>query len=255
MTSLLLDPSNVSRVRDSGWAGTHYQDHETGERIVATTDGLGLGFGGSDSWHYPREVIAWPDIAAIAREVPDRVRAELVELRQRLLEHRRTYPRFAATAQAVGCGPIVAGRPLTPRQEAYIRELEAFDASGVLPDWEQTYAALNAERLALHEQALSAVLDHEPDDLLELLEDDHLRRSAGRTPAEQEREARAQEARRDQEGPFAELRRRGEPLETLERRPALLPPEVAGHASSRPAALTSPAFGSHQATSTGSVQP
>ena len=234
MTSILLDPSNVSRVRDSGWAGTHHQDHETGERVVATTDGLGLGFGGSDSWHHPREVIAWPDIAAIAREVPDWVRAELVELRQRLLEHQRTYPRFAATAQAVGCGPIVPGRPLSPRQEAYIRELEAFDASGVLPDWEQTYAALDAGRLALHEQALSAVLDHEPDDLLELLENDHLGRLAGGTPTEPEREARAQEA--------------------LGRRPMLQPPEVAGHASSRPTELTSPAFGSPQSISTRSIQ-
>ena len=235
MTSILLDPSNVSRVRDSGWAGTHHQDRETGERIVATTDGLGLGFGGSDSWHHPREVIAWSDIAAIAREVPDRVRAELVELRQRLGDHRRSYPRFAATAQAVGCGPIVAGRPLTPRQEAYIRELEAFVASGLLPDWEQTYTALDVERLALHEQALSAVLDHEPDDLLELLEEDHLSRSAGGTPTEPEREARAQEA--------------------LGRRPMLQPPEVAGHASSRPAELTSPAFGSPQSISTRSIQP
>lgn len=34
-------------------------------------------------------------------------------------------------------GPIVAGEPLTVRQEAYVREHEAFEASGVLPAWEQ----------------------------------------------------------------------------------------------------------------------
>lgn len=172
MTSILLDPSEVAQVRDSGWSGTHHSDPTTGERIVGTTDGLGFGL--DESWHNPRELIAWPDIDAIAESVPTEIREQLVVLRDRLREHRKAYPRFTASAAAIGCGPIVEGQPLTPRQEAYVRELQEFEASGALPAWEQKHAALDAERLQLHERALGAGLDHEPVDLLELLEDQRL---------------------------------------------------------------------------------
>jgi hypothetical protein len=36
-----------------------------------------------------------------------------------------------------------------------VREHEAFEASGVLPAWEEKRAALDAQRLALHGQALT----------------------------------------------------------------------------------------------------
>jgi hypothetical protein len=189
MTSILLDPSEVAQVRESGWSGTHHSDPATGERIAGATDGLGFGL--DESWHNPRELIAWPDIEAIAESVPTEVREQLVELRDRLREHRKAYPRFAASADAIGCGPIVEGQPLTPRQEAYVRELQEFEASGVLPAWEQKHAALDAERLQLHDQALAAGLDHEPVDLLELLEDQHLGRPAAAPPAEQAHQTRA----------------------------------------------------------------
>ncbi len=173
MTSILLDAAEIARVRESGWAGTHHHVPETGMRIVGTTDGVGLGFGVRESWDYPAEVIPWSEIEAIAKEVPEEVREQLVELQDRLRAHRRTYPRFAASADAVGCGRIVEGQPLTPRQEAYVRELDAFDVSGVLPAWQERYAALDVERLELHERAFAAVLDQEPADLLDLLEDQH----------------------------------------------------------------------------------
>ncbi|UAL29870.1 hypothetical protein K8W59_19465 [Nocardioides rotundus] len=192
MTSILLDPSEVAQVRESGWSGTHHTDPTTGERIAGTTDGLGFGL--DESWHNPRELIAWPDIEAIAESVPTEIREQLVELREQLREHSRTYPRFAASAAAIGCGPIVEGEPLTPRQEAYIRELDAFEASGVLPAWEQKKAALDAERIQLHERALSAVLDQEPADLLELLEDQHLGQAAAEAPTDPKRETAAPDA-------------------------------------------------------------
>lgn len=74
----------------------------------------------------------------------------LVAFRGRWRAQQSAYPRFVGSAAAVGCGPIVAGEPLTPRLEAYVRELEAFEASGVLPAWEQPRAVLEAERLDLH---------------------------------------------------------------------------------------------------------
>jgi hypothetical protein len=52
-----------------------------------------------------------------------------------------------------------------------VREHEAFEASGVLPAWDQRNAALEAERLELHARALGADAGVEAGDLLELLGD------------------------------------------------------------------------------------
>lgn len=191
MTSILLDPTEVARMRESGWAGTHHHDKATGLRIVGTADGVGLGFGVGDSWHNPTEVIRWSEIEAMAHEVPDEVREQITDFRTRWSAHQRAYPRFTASAAAVGCGPIIPDEPLTPRQEAHVRELDAFDASGVLPAWEKKYAALDDERLELHERALAAVLDQAPDDLLDLLEDQHLSQPAATASVEPARQTRA----------------------------------------------------------------
>lgn len=34
LTSILIDPTEVAQVRETGWSGTHHRDPETGERIV-----------------------------------------------------------------------------------------------------------------------------------------------------------------------------------------------------------------------------
>ena len=175
LTSILLDPAEVAQIREGGWSGTHHRDSDSGERIVGTTDGLG--FGVDEAWHNAAEVIPWSEIEAIARAVPDEVRDQLVEFRARWRAHQSAYPRFAASAAAVGCGPTIPGHPLTPRQETYVREYEAFEASGVLPAWEQRRAALDDERLELHDRALGADADGEAGDLLELLEDQQLGQS------------------------------------------------------------------------------
>lgn len=174
LTSVLIHPAEVARVRDAGWSGTLHRDPDTGKRIVGTADGLG--FGVDASWHNPVEVIAWSELEvseleAIATAVPDEVRTQLVELRARWHQHQSAYRRFTASAAAVGRGRIVAGAPLTTRQEAYVREHEAFEASGVLPAWERQRAQLDAERLGLHGQAMGLSAGSEAGDLLELLSD------------------------------------------------------------------------------------
>jgi len=176
LTSILIDPAEVAHARKAGWSGTHHHDPETAERIVGTAGGLGFGVDGG--WHNPVEVIPWTEVEAIARAVPDEVRQQLVEFRARWRDHQVAYPRFVASADAIGCGPIVPGQPLTPRQEAYVREHEAFEASGVLPAWEQKRAVLDAERLGLHARALSVDADSEAGDLLELLDDQKVDGSA-----------------------------------------------------------------------------
>lgn len=183
MTSILIDPGEVAQVREAGWSGTHHRDPETGKRIVGTSQGLG--FGVDESWGNPDEVIPWPEVEAIARAVPRDVREALIEIRSRRREHAKAYPRFTASGAAAGCGPIVDGEPLTERQEAYVRELEEFEASGVLPAWETQRAALEVERLELHARALEDTA--EPGDLLELLEDRQVA-SAGPRPAAGDRE-------------------------------------------------------------------
>lgn len=169
LTSILIDPAEVAHARESGWPGTNHHDLDTGERIVGTAGGLGFGVDGG--WHNPVEVIPWTEVEAIARAVPDEVRQQLVEFRARWRDHQVAYPRFVASADAIGCGAIVPGQPLTPRQEAYVREHEAFEASGVLPAWERQRAQLDAERLGLHGQAMGLSAGSEAGDLLELLSD------------------------------------------------------------------------------------
>lgn len=176
LTSILIDPAEVAHAREAGWSGTNHHDPETRERIVGAARGLGFGVDGG--WHNPVEVIPWTEVEAIARAVPDEVRQQLVEFRARWRDHQVAYPRFVASADAIGCGPIVPGQPLTPRQEAYVREHEAFEASGVLPAWEQKRAFLDAERLGLHSRALSVHADSEAGDLLELLDDQKVDGSA-----------------------------------------------------------------------------
>jgi hypothetical protein len=153
LTSILIDPAEVAHVREAGSSGPHHHDPETGERIVGTAGGIGFGVNGG--WHHPVEVIPWTEVEAIAR----------------WRDHQVAYPRFVTSADAIGCGLIVPGQPPTPRQEAYVREHEAFEASGVLPAWEQKRAVLDAERLGLHARALSVDADSEAGDLLELLDD------------------------------------------------------------------------------------
>lgn len=176
LTSILIDPAEVAHAREAGWSGTKHHDQETGERIVGAAGGLGFGVDGG--WRNPVEVIPWTEVEAIARAVPDEVRQPLVEFRARWRDHQVAYPRFVASADAIGCGPIVPGQPLTPRQEAYVREHEAFEASGVLPAWEQKRAVLDAERLGMHARALSVDADSEAGDLLELLDDQKVDGSA-----------------------------------------------------------------------------
>lgn len=176
LTSILIDPTEVAQVRGAGWSGTHHRDPETGERIVGTTDGLGFGI--DDSWHNPDEVIPWLELEAIARAVPDEVREQLVDFRARWRQHQSAYPRFTASAAAIGCGPFIAGQPLTARQEAHVREHKAFEASGVLRAWEQQRAELDAERLGLHSQAMGLSTGSAAGDLLELLDDQQLGQDA-----------------------------------------------------------------------------
>ena len=174
LTSVLLDSAEVApRSVMQGWSGTHHRDLETGERIVGTADGLG--FGVDDSWHNPVDVILWSELEAIARAVPEEDREQLVEFRARWRQHQSAYPRFTASAAAVGCGPIVTGEPPTARQEAYVREHEAFETSGVLLGLENgSELSWMPSGWAFTVRAMGLSAGSEAGDLLELLDDQRL---------------------------------------------------------------------------------
>lgn len=170
LTQILIDPApEVASARDAGWSGTHHHDPDTGLRIVGSPEGLG--FGVDESWHNPSELIPWPEVEAIATGLPEDARQDLMEFRSRWREHQRAYPRFIPSAAAVGCGPIVPDTPLTASQETYQRDLEAYETSGVLPAWKQKRSDLEAEHRHLHAQSLPLGSTSEPEDLLELLND------------------------------------------------------------------------------------
>jgi hypothetical protein len=172
LTSILINPAEVVQVRDAGWSADAPPRPRDGERSVGTADGLG--FGVDDSWHNPVEVVRWSELEAIARQCPTRFANSSSSSRERWRQHQSAYPRFTASAAAVGCGPIMAGEPLTARQEAYVREHEAFEASEVLPAWETTAsgAGCRAASPSRSGRGLSAGAD--AGELLELLDDQQL---------------------------------------------------------------------------------
>ncbi|GAB7006459.1 hypothetical protein JCM18899A_39320 [Nocardioides sp. AN3] len=139
MTRILRDPAAVLRVRESGWSGTHHTDPTTGERIVGTPEGLG--FGVDEAWHSPREVIAWSDVERSPRPSWPRFPGQLVEFGKRMSEHHKKYRGSRPARRQSGVGRSARANPLTVRQEAYVHELEAFEASGVQAAWEAKKAA------------------------------------------------------------------------------------------------------------------
>jgi hypothetical protein len=109
LTSILIDPGEVARVREAGWSGTHHEVPESGGRFVGTPDGLGFGVDGA--WGSSVEVVLWAEVEAIARAVPEQVRQRLLDFRARWRDHQVAYPRFAASGEPAGCGPSCpAGR-------------------------------------------------------------------------------------------------------------------------------------------------
>ena len=100
-----------------------------------------MGFGVGESWCNPREATLWSQIKEIAREVPADVRDQLVEFGARWRANQFAYPRFTASAAAVGCGPISPASRLR-RARRRMCEQEEFETSGVLPAREQQKTAL-----------------------------------------------------------------------------------------------------------------
>lgn len=170
LTSIMLAPPGVAQAQKAGWSRTGELDPATGRRVVGTREGFGFCV---DSSREPVEVIPWSELTAITREVPEGVRAELVDFGERWREHQSAYPCFTASVAAIGCGRSMRGEPLTERQEASRDELQAFDASGALQDWEQRRAELHGERLGLHARALAPRGGDEAGDLLDLLDEQH----------------------------------------------------------------------------------
>lgn len=117
------------------------------------------------------EVVTWTAIRAHIATLPTALVDALSEVSRARQKNMGAYPRFAASARAAGCGPFPEYGPYTPRQQAYVDELRAWEASGVLQAWKAERQALEAEQTQLLDQAFPLAVDDQPADLLELLQE------------------------------------------------------------------------------------
>jgi hypothetical protein len=167
LDAIFTDPdAGVSEARAGMWGSSHHRMHD-GSVMRLQTGPDGIGFGGD--WSEPEELLTWSQVKKLARSIPEDLRQEILDLRRRWNKHQSIYPRFTASAAAAGCGPFPRSGPLTERQAKYAEELEAWEASGVLPSWEAKKAVIEQERSRLHDRALPLAASDEPVDLLELL--------------------------------------------------------------------------------------
>jgi len=116
----------------------------------------------------PEELLTWAQVKRLAAGIPKDLRQEILQLRRRWNQYQARYPRFVASAEAMGCGPLPRSGPLTARQAMYVEE-EAFGASGGLEAWQANTADIETERVRLHDRALPLASSDDSTDLLELL--------------------------------------------------------------------------------------
>lgn len=118
----------------------------------------------------PRFELRWSKVKAYARTLPAGLLDQLRANHQAIRDHRQTYPVFAATGDAVGCGPIPHWGPLTRRQALYVAQHDTW-LNVTLPPWKAHLDDLEAERGRLLDEAFPLAAGYrEPTDLLELLE-------------------------------------------------------------------------------------
>lgn len=117
----------------------------------------------------PVLTVKWSALRAHARQVGtpelrERLRANRVEAR----EHQRSFPRFAASAAAAGCGRTVTIGPITQAQALYLEEYDRHHKDVFVP-YCIDGRRIEAELDALLDECFPLAVDHEPVDLLELL--------------------------------------------------------------------------------------
>ena len=167
LDAILTDPDRgVSEARASYRGSSHHRVGDEPPRWMNTTPtGIELGFKEDPDF----EVLTWSQVKKLAGNIPEDLRTEILDLRRRWNKHQASYPRFTASGAAAGCGRFPAFGPLTERQTKYAREMEAWEASGVLSMWKAAKALIAQERDRLHDRALPLTASDEPIDLLELL--------------------------------------------------------------------------------------
>ena len=169
LDAILIDPVvGISEAKSSARGSSHhYVGDEPPCRMQTRSDGIG--FGGE--WDQPAELLTWVQVKRLAQDFPDDLREEIRQLRRRWNHHQSAYPRFAASAAAVGCGPFPKVGPLTQRQTRYADELAEWEASGLKEAWAAEKSEIETERARLHDLALPLSVNNEAVDLLELLDE------------------------------------------------------------------------------------
>lgn len=169
LDAILIDPvAGIAEAKSSARGSSH---HSIGDeppcRMQTRSDGIG--FGGE--WDQPAELLTWVQVKRLAKNIPDELRADIRELRKRWHRHPSAYPRFAASAAAVGCGPFPKVGPLTQRQTRYAEELADWGSNALEQAWVAEKSEIETQRARLHDLALPLSVNNEAVDLLELLDE------------------------------------------------------------------------------------
>ncbi len=117
-----------------------------GRRWDYRTTGRTLELGERQWKTTPDHVLRWTDVRAHTALIPADMREELKAARAERLAVTVTYPPFAPSRLADGCGRLAGIGPLTRAQTAYVDELTAYDRDLYEP-WEERQRAADA-RLA-----------------------------------------------------------------------------------------------------------
>lgn len=144
LAGLLSEPDGVKyAVERCPYGMTAEMD---GRRWDYRTTGRTLEIGERQWKTTPDHVLRWADVRAHAALIPVDMREELKAARAERLDVMVTYPPFAPSRLAVGCGRLAGIGPLTRAQTAYVDELDAYDRDLYEP-WKERQRAADA-RLA-----------------------------------------------------------------------------------------------------------
>lgn len=167
LAHILTSPdAEISHAKTSFYGCSGFTVEGVEHWMQTTAKGIELGFRYGEP---ATDVLTWGKVKAHAKSVPAHVLDQIRAANRACGEHQRAWKPFAASAEAVGCGRCPEIGPPTRAQALYADEYDAWEREVMRPHYARSHdltAALNA---AL-DLAFPSLNDHEPTDLLDLLE-------------------------------------------------------------------------------------
>lgn len=159
-------PDARQRAVASFYGASHLVVDGIAYRMQTTKRGIELWVGDGPRGE-PDEVVTWRAVTDAVASLDPSTLATYVAAETAVREHQRTWQRFICPPQSIGCGPHPVYGPLTLERHLYDEAHEAW-AREVDDPWRAAHRALEETRNAARDALLT--VEHEPADLLELLE-------------------------------------------------------------------------------------